>query len=546
MADNKTGFELYSLDIEGLDAQGNPTGYIVKAKEGGKETTLKPAQFGQQFRAANRDMLVDAVSRYKNNPPKSSEVETEQAAVVETPVADTTVMNQPETGEGNAPVAPPSNEESQEVKPPPPPQKIALTDTGQTTQTSTESKAVPQEYLDALMDADKAVAGANISMAQAQDAAAKAETALHTKNALELQEQNDEMAARRAEREMEFQDTMKLADDLLLELRDQKVDPTAFWTEGGTGRRVGAAISILLGGLGQTLTGAQNNAAWDIINQSIDRDIAAQKANLKKADLAAGRANELMSQLRQKQLGDAEIDKLFRIYAIHKLQELESNLNAVASASKSPLAHAQAEIANAKLQQEQAQLAAELNSSVTRSSVQRTDRTTEKPLTKGKGKAGSNTPAAIRTRLISTNAIVNGLDDAISKIDMSDTGLTEVAQRKFAKKLMDYGIFPPGEDGKEQAAEFARTNQLLSRVVVAASGAATTDQERAFYESFMPMFANDPRLAKASAEELVQFMKREYNSVLKSAQTLETEGIMGLKPFDLGGSSSVGFTPAGQ
>jgi hypothetical protein len=535
-------FRVNNIEFGEVDEDGNPLTYLVTTKKG-KQREMAVSGVTDDFRAANQDHLKKAAANAGRAPVVAQEASAEpKKSSTSTTPQETQQMDNPETGEGNAPVAAPADDGTVNANvAPASPATTTLTDTSTSTQENISGIKLAQKYVNAQTQANIKTQKALGSVADAAQAEASAKAAIHTNHALELEDENNKAQAKRIDTENSYKETLDLANKFVLDLKNEEVDAGRWWTEGGTGRKVGAAISILLGGLGQALTGAQTNAAWEIINSAIEKDIEAQKANIKKADLAAGRATDIVSQLRQKQLGDAEVDKLFRL---HKLQQLESTLNAVTESSKLPMARANGELAIAKVQQEQAALEADINRVAYSKAVNNSknmDEVVVKP--KSKDDKGLKTPAAVATRLINTRAIVDGLDDAINKIDLSDTGLGEVAERKFKKKLMQHGIFTD----EESAAEFARSNQLLSRIVVAASGAATTDQERAFYESFMPMFANDPRMAKASAEELVAFMKREYNSVLDSAQKLENEGVMGLDKFDLGQSSGVGFTTnAGQ
>lgn len=64
---------------------------------------------------------------------------------------------------------------------------------------------------------------------------------------------------------------------------DQKIDPSKLWQSSSTGNKVGAALSIILSGIGAGMQGpGARNMALDVINKSIDRDIEAQKLELGK------------------------------------------------------------------------------------------------------------------------------------------------------------------------------------------------------------------------------------------------------------------------
>lgn len=65
------------------------------------------------------------------------------------------------------------------------------------------------------------------------------------------------------------------------QIMNQKVDPNRLWSTAGTGNKIAAALGLLVGGMGAGLTG-QPNAALQVLNKQIDRDVEAQKANLGK------------------------------------------------------------------------------------------------------------------------------------------------------------------------------------------------------------------------------------------------------------------------
>lgn len=63
----------------------------------------------------------------------------------------------------------------------------------------------------------------------------------------------------------------------------KQIDPNGLWAERGTGARVGAALMIGLGQFASMASGRGTNAALQIVNENIDRNIAAQRANIDNA-----------------------------------------------------------------------------------------------------------------------------------------------------------------------------------------------------------------------------------------------------------------------
>ncbi len=71
--------------------------------------------------------------------------------------------------------------------------------------------------------------------------------------------------------------------NLVQDINDQHINPNHYLGDMGTASKVGTAIGLIAGGLGAGLLG-QANPALDFLNKQIDRDIAAQKANLGKSE----------------------------------------------------------------------------------------------------------------------------------------------------------------------------------------------------------------------------------------------------------------------
>lgn len=85
-------------------------------------------------------------------------------------------------------------------------------------------------------------------------------------------------------------------EQMIHDILSTKIDPNRFWSEASTGQRIAGAIGMLLSGMGSGVTG-QQNLAMDVINKSIERDIAAQHANL-------GTKNTVLSYYRQRSQDD--------------------------------------------------------------------------------------------------------------------------------------------------------------------------------------------------------------------------------------------------
>lgn len=121
-----------------------------------------------------------------------------------------------------------------------------------------------------------------------------------------------------------YQDQYKqMMDDVATE----KIDPTQFWHNKSAGNKVGTAIALLLGGIGQGLSRSNTNAAMDVLNSQVDQNIAAQRANLgKKQSLLADNLKI------QGNLTDAENATRMQYAAM-----LQGQLASVAAKANSPM-----------------------------------------------------------------------------------------------------------------------------------------------------------------------------------------------------------------
>lgn len=64
-------------------------------------------------------------------------------------------------------------------------------------------------------------------------------------------------------------------------IMNQKIDPNRLWNSSSTGNKIAASIGLILGGIGAGLTHGPN-AALDVMQKAIDRDVDSQKADLGK------------------------------------------------------------------------------------------------------------------------------------------------------------------------------------------------------------------------------------------------------------------------
>lgn len=117
------------------------------------------------------------------------------------------------------------------------------------------------------------------------------------------QQANERIAALNQQRDAYVQQERQKLEKLATDAQ-AKIDPKAYWQDKGTLGKIGAAIAIGLGQFGASMKGGPNGAL-QIIQAGIDRNIAAQQANIAQA----GKAYDIKSNLYARNLqefGDKE------------------------------------------------------------------------------------------------------------------------------------------------------------------------------------------------------------------------------------------------
>lgn len=159
--------------------------------------------------------------------------------------------------------------------------------------------------------------------------------------------------ATRLTRLQEAQDAYSSA---VKELGTTKVDPNNYWKEKTTGQKIAVGIALAMGAIGQSLANAKENYAIRAIENAIDRDLAAQKANIAtKGESVRLRENSLAA-LRQR-LGDERLADLAAKESA--LEVVKGQFIERIGASKSEAAKAAGLKAIAELSGKQAELRAQ-------------------------------------------------------------------------------------------------------------------------------------------------------------------------------------------
>lgn len=156
-----------------------------------------------------------------------------------------------------------------------------------------ELQASQDKYESALGHAEKA---ASLEL-QASEAKAKNDAYYFATKQAEEQKYAQERAALLAAKQAKIDQTLADLDARSSAVANAKVDPSAFWGEGAQGglARVLGAIAVGLGQYSSSRTGGPN-AALNIINSAIDKNIAAQRDNIESQKAGLQAKNSLYAQ----------------------------------------------------------------------------------------------------------------------------------------------------------------------------------------------------------------------------------------------------------
>lgn len=127
-------------------------------------------------------------------------------------------------------------------------------------------------------------------------------------------------------------------DNVINEVRQQKIDPNHFWNNRSTPAKFSTAIGLILGGMGAGINGGEN-PALRFLNQQIDRDVESQKENM------SNKVNALRGL--QQQFGN--INDAANVYKAMQAGVFASQMMEEAAKSKDPAAMARAKLASGEI-----------------------------------------------------------------------------------------------------------------------------------------------------------------------------------------------------
>jgi hypothetical protein len=157
----------------------------------------------------------------------------------------------------------------------PPPEPTSQVETPPAEKPQSLTAPVAPRVPSAIDTAGKQESEAISDRAKAETAKAEAAQALLDKQAQTAQE----IETKRLERQKANDAQIDGLNGWLKDPKNQ-VDAGRWWSSKSTGQKVGAGLSMILGGLGQGLMRGGRNVALDVIDKQIDQDIDSQKENI--------------------------------------------------------------------------------------------------------------------------------------------------------------------------------------------------------------------------------------------------------------------------
>lgn len=133
----------------------------------------------------------------------------------------------------------------------------------------------------------------------------------------QLAETNSQLDLIEQQREQAFNDTQAEFQSTIQKMQEAKIDPDRIYG-GSTGKRVLAGIAIAMGAMGRALTGGSTNAALQIINNAIDRDIAAQEKEIQKLGTQASLQRQMLADI------DTKYDNKLQAYQMKRAVMLDA------------------------------------------------------------------------------------------------------------------------------------------------------------------------------------------------------------------------------
>jgi len=529
------------IAINAYDDAGNVVSYLVQPKRGPSRTIkAEYVDNNKDFHDANYDLINQAKSSRKTSLGDQPEMgPSGQRAKEYVPT-----LNAPEGDDpANAPDpnAVPAPQMQQELPPMPMEPQYATTTSSQWGKnTNTQTKELDDNAKEALRKKQEADDAAHKLSIEGAKLAASNSSALATEQEkIAANNMLNVMADQRAAAEMQadYKQAWGKAQDVMEKARQMQVDPNNMWQNMSDGRKAAAALSIIVGGLGQALAGSKSNAAWDVFDKAVERDIDAQMENIKNARLSSQDLVVAAQEMRQMYRNETDVRKAL---TAAKYQVASDNLSALATRNagteKGTSLLAAAEVAKSKQQQLEIELGTTAKT-VSRSSQGSSQTVPMKPVESKMGDISNDMRKDLTAKYESYQAA-----EKLSKLwsDPSVRAGSGPIMGQVRETIFKRGFTLPGHT-PEQTMAIAAQKSTLGRFVRSISGAATTDAEREFYAQIFPRLGASDEINQGLIKNLVTEQRTLYEDTRKRAGLAE-QGASILQQFPAAASMGGGDT----
>lgn len=305
-----------------------------------------------------------------------------------------------------------------------------------------------------------------------------------------VQKEADRAKAFQASEDSQAQYLQRKQDDVdtaLNDVRSTKIDPNKYWNDKSTGEKIMTAIALVLGGIGGGMTGRGGNAALDVMNNAISRDVEAQKATIESKKELAGMAQGSYSRALQYTNDKRSAAQLAQTMG---LQAARMQMEAMAGTSNNLEVKARAAEAVAKIDQQIAQNKMGLAQTFMSSPA----------FNQHQGDLGvimSQVPQKLQEKAIAEYDKATGdVENYKNALRVFDT----------ASKVKAEGIIAnPIQYNQRMDAAFA---QMLPNIKQIFGNLSESDKEEA--KSFLPKYMDDNKTQNMKREGLANFLKAKF------------------------------------
>lgn len=340
--------------------------------------------------------------------------------------------------------------------------------------------------------ADERAASASAAQAQADQLKAKAA------GEADLAAQQVQMAADHKKALAAQMTTFQRAVD---EYGRTSIDPNRYWADASTGQKVLAGIGLLFGAMGAAHDGV--NKSVGIINQAIDRDIDAQKANLAAkghgVEMRRGILGAMFTQFQDEDAALAATGEAYRKHATTLMEEM-------ATRTQDPVRQAQLRATAAGLLQSRAQerLAMEAGWQAKAAEIAVAKQKVAQGWTKlnaaGKGGGGKQMTAEQQERMAGAQSAYQALETIEREIDKIGPGVSPSALVPGTR------AYRFSDKAKAAATVFGKFLE----------GQRFSDADRKHYESLMPSMSDSAARQKEKIQQGKTLLRNKYGAELQT------------------------------